>query len=446
MELDKIISFFRKIDEINEDRKKQIENGLNDHNVMTSLLRQSDEVRLHSRFIYSLINPNGKHYKGTLFLEKFLDVVGIKDFNLKYTEVKKEFENIDLYITDGCKHIIIENKIWANDQVQQLEKYIKFVISECIADSLTAEELYQRIYVVYLTPTNRTPSKESLGIWSLNSSKELTCTNTDNDKKNCYHGVTLPYTNITYVEHIYTWLSNLMDLKNIGTNLEHSISSYHDVVARLTKQKGSNVMGIEEYLLDDKNVSDLVIAGEVSKKFDSIKPRLLLNFFNNVKESVISHEANHNITSADNISNISEFVYSHGSSRCEKWYSDGRDKEYYIGTYFSLNDKIQFGVMVAKHLLHIVVMCDEATYISLANINANLKKEFPKRDWKASNKTFSYYSKSTVYNLFQNIDKQNVLRLMSDKNSMEFLQLIDDLINIKALISRLPVDATPTTP
>ena len=53
-------------------RAKQKRRGLNDFNLFTTLLNKGDEVRLHSRFIASLLNPKGLHYQDSLFLEIFL--------------------------------------------------------------------------------------------------------------------------------------------------------------------------------------------------------------------------------------------------------------------------------------------------------------------------------------------------------------------------------------
>ena len=97
---------YTKFKSIQEQQKKR---GLNDYNLFTSLLDKSDEVRLHTRFICSLLNPEGNHFQDDLFLEKFISAVGINNFglNTKNAKVFREYEYIDLYITDGDKHIII---------------------------------------------------------------------------------------------------------------------------------------------------------------------------------------------------------------------------------------------------------------------------------------------------------------------------------------------------
>ena len=124
--------YFDKINQFRIEQNKQKQRGLNNYNILTSVLNKSDEVRLHSRMIFSFLNVNGTHYQSELFLDKFLKVLNIDDFkiNSKNCLVYKEYQNIDLYITDGSKHIIIENKIYAKDQKKQIERYIKIIEKE----------------------------------------------------------------------------------------------------------------------------------------------------------------------------------------------------------------------------------------------------------------------------------------------------------------------------
>jgi len=45
--------------------------GKHDYNIFTLFHKFSDEVNLHSNFIASLLDPNGDHYRGDLFLKIF---------------------------------------------------------------------------------------------------------------------------------------------------------------------------------------------------------------------------------------------------------------------------------------------------------------------------------------------------------------------------------------
>jgi len=92
-------------------------------NIFSILLNPFDEVKLHSRFIFELLNPKGRHGYGTLFLEKFLEILEIELMNLDGIRVFNERKKIDILIENNNKAIVIENKVWAPDQDKQLMRY-----------------------------------------------------------------------------------------------------------------------------------------------------------------------------------------------------------------------------------------------------------------------------------------------------------------------------------
>ena len=53
-------------------QKKAMQTG-DDFNVFSFLKLQTDEVRIHSRFIAGLLNPKGMHHNKTKFLSLFLN-------------------------------------------------------------------------------------------------------------------------------------------------------------------------------------------------------------------------------------------------------------------------------------------------------------------------------------------------------------------------------------
>ena len=125
-------------------------------NVFTVLRSESDEVRLHSRFIGSLIDPV-YHGLGRAMLEAFLRQLDVPDFPLDGAQVHIECSGVDILVLNSrCgKAVIIENKIYAGDQYQQLRRYYDTIKQQGIQD----------IYVRYLTLDGHSPSKESL--WGL---------------------------------------------------------------------------------------------------------------------------------------------------------------------------------------------------------------------------------------------------------------------------------------
>lgn len=100
-----IDGFFQQIRHFHRKRDQQRQRGLNDYNILTSVLDVSDEVRLHSRMIASLLDPKGLHYQEGLFLEAFIKAAGLADMNIQpeACDVLREHEHIDIYITDGSK-------------------------------------------------------------------------------------------------------------------------------------------------------------------------------------------------------------------------------------------------------------------------------------------------------------------------------------------------------
>jgi len=108
-------------------------------NIFKTLGLQSSEVRLHSAILTDLLNPLGSHGQSDLFLKIFVRQQKITGFDTKSAIAEYEkntgFINseytkggrIDILITDKYnKHIIIENKIYAGDQKNQLLRYYNF--------------------------------------------------------------------------------------------------------------------------------------------------------------------------------------------------------------------------------------------------------------------------------------------------------------------------------
>lgn len=121
-------------------------------NIFKLLRKPHDEVRLHSRFLYTLLNPKGNHNKGNIFLNIFLETIGITQFDTKNSQVYYEKYNIDILIVAGERAILIENKIYAHDGNGQLCKYYHKL------KSVGKKE----IHIVYLSLDRQGPKNYSL--------------------------------------------------------------------------------------------------------------------------------------------------------------------------------------------------------------------------------------------------------------------------------------------
>ena len=88
----------------------------------------------HSAILAELLNPNGTHGLKHKFVHSFLDSLNINkyiDLDYENCTVFTEFQTIngrlDILIRDtNKKAIIIENKIYADDQWEQLKRYNDF--------------------------------------------------------------------------------------------------------------------------------------------------------------------------------------------------------------------------------------------------------------------------------------------------------------------------------
>lgn len=213
----------------------------NDYNPLLIIRSQSDEVRLHSRIIHSLLDTRGNHCVGALFLEPFLEMLGFRGFfvDLDKVFVKAEYKHIDLYISDNDKHIIIENKIYADDGNKQIERYINTLDSgvDC-----------ENIAVVYLSVSEKEIAPHSLGQWRIDK-EYLIC----GDKR-------ITYKNITYENEILSWIESCQSKAKNLMNLNATLEFYKDCVKKITK---GDKMALEQLL--EQKPEYIAIASEIQR-------------------------------------------------------------------------------------------------------------------------------------------------------------------------------------
>jgi len=259
--------FFEKIKQFKKEQDKQKQRGLNNYNILTTVLKVDDEVRLHSRMIYSFLNPNGTHYQSTLFLDKFLEILKIgNDFNIDSNNcrVYKEYQDIDLYITDGSKHIIIENKVKAYDQENQIKRYI-----EIVQEENTNLEMND-ILVIYLSLDRKEPTPYSLGDLKINGAFI---------EKNLEQ--VTQFKSIHYKNEIVDWLEACQyEIQNI-TNLNEVFKQYIDVVRMLNNKYEEKVMSLSGYIKDDIDVYKMAL--EIQKELPKMRKEVIDSFFEEAK-------------------------------------------------------------------------------------------------------------------------------------------------------------------
>jgi len=207
---------------INEDkRNKEIRRAKGEEfNIFSILNVQSREVRLHSKIIAELLNVKGSHGMKDIFLKKFLENKNIwedVEFDILNSEVfveknagpiinndcNSEGGRIDIVIETPKQLIVIENKIYASDQENQLMRYYKYC------------ELQNKIFrLLYLTLGGSIASDYSSGVLHEN----------------------VNYYCISYKEDILNWLENSLILTINFPIVEEILKQYIKTIKQLTNQ------------------------------------------------------------------------------------------------------------------------------------------------------------------------------------------------------------------
>ncbi len=238
-------------------RRDQMQRGLNDFNVFTCLLNEYDEVRLHSRFIHSLLDINGAHGQGDFFLSLFLQKCSLDNvgMNTNNCRVYKEYNHIDLYITDGSRHIIIENKINVGPQDRQIERYIETIKEENPDD----DDLSDSLVVVYLSLDRDGPHKDSLGKYEI-VKKEIVNKVKEVEKAEKYR-----FLSIHYDQEILGWIQSCKTQVSNITNLSIGLTQYEEVILSLYGLKKDKLMKLKNYIEENYKGNELEVLRDLRK-------------------------------------------------------------------------------------------------------------------------------------------------------------------------------------
>ena len=238
--------------------------GRHDYNIFTLFHNFSDEVNLHSNFIASLLDPNGDHYKGDLFLKLFLETCGIDDFSIETSTatIFKEFKHIDIYISDGKKHIILENKVYAKDQPTQIARYIDTIQKEGAKD--------EDICVLYLHPDGKLPDNQSFG---------------DYHTRLLGENPSIKFKVISYGKEILEWIDRCKNEVSNITDLNVFLSQYKDVIEMIyDRYKRIDEMNNEDLVKIFKDnyraVSDIV------SNYEQTRRKIIDEFFKNISDNL----------------------------------------------------------------------------------------------------------------------------------------------------------------
>ncbi|MFR7871321.1 MAG: PD-(D/E)XK nuclease family protein [Fenollaria timonensis] len=213
------------------DRHKILGESKSDFNIFQTIANPYDEMNLHSKFIYTILNEKTYGYD---FLLSFLKNIGLDLADIDKSSIKIEREKavtdgrLDIYIefraNDEHYSIAIENKIYAGDQNKQLDRYLAYL------DTLSKGKAK---YLYYLTLDGHDPSSES-------------CSNLNK------------VINISYSENILNWIGEAISISAKEAKLREVLVQYEELLEKICGKDIDYTMEIKDYILKNADNYDFV--------------------------------------------------------------------------------------------------------------------------------------------------------------------------------------------
>lgn len=287
-------------------RKYKIINSTKEtFNIFSILRNEYDEVNLHSKFISEFLKDKNH---GRKFIELLLPIIGVEEINYKRVNIFSEYSvkdngRIDIilkfFLEDNKKVIVIENKIYAEDQYQQLKRYYNSMLME----GYKPEE----IELVYLTLAGVEPSEDSI--------KGLPDTVKENIRI------------ISYKDDIIAWIENCIKEVAQVPIIRETLVQYESLLKKITG-KGEKTMTeeIKNMILSNKDYLDM--AYKLTDVLVKIKQELQLKFWKKLEEKL------NNSLNLQLEKNLKNPNHHYSKNLIEKFYTGIKNNKYYGLMYF----------------------------------------------------------------------------------------------------------------
>lgn len=221
-------------------------------NVYSLLNIEHRENETHSVILADLLSPNGTHGQGRLFLNLFVETLEEENLFNENVKVKREHSigkinddytkggRIDILITDEKNTWIIENKIYAKDQLNQIERY-------------RASD--KNATIIYLKPASHEKYK--------------------GDSKLVDH-------DISYEKEISEWLQKIIDNEDLKEKeyLRNSIKQYYNLVQNIAFTGYTQKMNTE---LRNEIKNNIEAAFNIKENYNSAIDELYENELSEIK-------------------------------------------------------------------------------------------------------------------------------------------------------------------
>lgn len=260
--MDKINNLLQQVSIIQKKYDDLAEYSGEHYNVFDILGIRSDELS-HSSILTNLLDAKGKHGQKDIFLKLFIEQIHplleksryyehINSFDTEKATAKKEIHiggvkhetaeggRVDIVVSSGNKHLVIENKIYAGDQDQQLLRY---------------DNHYKNDPIIYLTLYGDEPSKASKGNLVLGT--DFIC--------------------ISYHTDISNWLEKCIKEMTNKPIIRETLNQYLFLIKSLTNQSNNNKMSEEIIKIINSNRETLNASKLICDTYDKAKNILILD-------------------------------------------------------------------------------------------------------------------------------------------------------------------------
>jgi len=416
-------NLFQALEEIDQAGIEEASNTKYGFNVFSILRRDDEEVGLHSKFLAELLNPTGSHGMDA-FQKLFIDQVVNVAFENKdekrlplcpnqpytcQTEVTiKNSGRIDIVLKNKENIIVIENKINAYDQKEQLQRYYE----ACKNIGYTSEN----IYILYLNKYG-----DPVSVYSKGNLKES------------------DFAQISYKEDIANWLDTCIVEARPYPHIEHTLLQYRRLVGKLTgdtrsaKMKQAHI----ELLYQKENFK---LAYELSESLVSFQIDLQKKFWQELQEVLKKkgydfNFCDKNLQLCDRNKKIKNYYKSRTPSRFYGIQSLlGSFGIYGVHFFIQLNHNIYYGITISQNSKRIPYVneldCLAAT-IKSSNIEMvdNGNKWFLGGHLKPT-QLLNFFEAESLYQITNNDNRaqwieQTTNEIVSFIESVKGLELID---------------------
>ncbi len=227
--------FLNSVKEVLHNIEQKAANDGGSFNIFSILGVEHYEVTTHSALLRELLDPKGSHAQGDKFLKVFLEIIDFVGFDTKKADVYAELDagsglgRMDIVLDEPKNLIVIENKIYADDQPDQLERYDKY-----------SKKQNKNYKIFYLTLDGKEANK--------------------NDSEG------VKYKTISYKSEILKWMEECEKIAPV--KIAHTLKQYGETIRKLTNQASKEIEMELEKLLE--NIENLKMANEIYKAFPNI--------------------------------------------------------------------------------------------------------------------------------------------------------------------------------